>query len=123
MTAYELGQCGEELALAHLNQLGMQILEQRWKDHAYEIDIVAFDPVSNELVIVEVKTRASGIWGRPEDAVDMPKIRRMVKAADYYARSRNIDYPIRFDVFAIIVPKSGKPKIDYYKDAFYAPLE
>ncbi len=100
----------------------MQILETRWKDHAYEMDIIAFDPVSNEIVFAEVKTRSSGNWGRPEEAIDRNKIMRCVRAADYYLRSRNIDYPARFDVFAIIIPSSGNAKIDYIKDAFYAPL-
>ncbi len=122
MTSYELGQAGEELATERLRQEGMQILETRWKDHAYEMDVIAFDPVSNEMVFVEVKTRSSGVWGRPEDAVDRRKIMRCVRAADYYMRSRSIDYPVRFDVFAIVVPNSGKPKVDYIKDAFYAPL-
>ena len=122
MTSYQLGQTGEELAIERLCQDGMQILETRWKDHAYEIDIVAFDPVSNEMVFVEVKTRSSGSWGRPEDAIDRRKIMRCVRAADYYMRSRNINYPVRFDVFAIVIPNSGKAKIEYYKDAFYAPL-
>lgn len=122
MTSYQLGQAGEELAIERLCQEGMQILETRWKDHAYEIDIIAFDPVSDEMVFVEVKTRSSGTWGRPEEAIDQRKIMRCVHAAHYYMRSRNIDYPVRFDVFAIIIPNSGKAKVDYFKDAFYAPL-
>lgn len=122
MTSYELGKEGEELATDYLRHHGMQILEQRWKDHSYEMDIIAFDPQSDEMVFVEVKTRSSGVWGRPEDAIDYKKIRRCVIAADYYMRSRNLNYPVRFDVFAIVLPNGGKAKIDYFKDAFYAPL-
>jgi len=47
---------------------------------------------------------------------------RCVRAADYYMRSRNIDHPVRFDIFAIVIPNSAKAKIEYFKDAFYAPL-
>jgi len=122
MTSYELGQKGEELAAERLRAEGMQILEQRWKSHHYELDIIAFDPMSGEVVFVEVKTRTSGTWGRPEDAIDQRKIMRTVRAANHYLCLHRISQPARFDVFAIILPAEGKPKIDYYKDAFYAPL-
>lgn len=122
MTPYELGQAGEELACDYLRNEGIQIIETRWKDHAYEMDIIAFDPQSDEMVFVEVKTRSSGTWGRPEDAIDQRKIMRCVKAADYYLRTRKIDYESRFDIFAITLPEGGKAKVEYIKDAFYAPL-
>lgn len=122
MSPYELGQAGEELAIKHLVQEGMQIVEQRWKDRAYELDIVAFDPQTGDMVFVEVKTRSRGGWGRPEDAIDARKIQRLVRAADYYLRSRNLTYTARFDVFSIVVPDQGQPHVEYIKDAFYAPL-
>ena len=122
MSPYELGIAGEELAVERLQREGMQVLEQRWKDHVYEIDIIAFDPATDEIVFVEVKTRASGSWGRPEDAVDYKKMMRSVRAANYYIHLHNIQHQARFDVFAIIMPASGKAKVDYFKDAFYPPL-
>lgn len=100
----------------------MQILEQRWKSHHYELDIIAFDPVSGEVVFVEVKTRGSGSWGRPEDAIDQRKIMRTVRAANHYLLLHRINQPARFDVFAIVVPAQGNPRVDYFRDAFYAPL-
>ena len=122
MTPYELGKAGEELACNRLREEGMQILETRWKDRAYEIDIIAFDPATDEMVFVEVKTRASGLWGRPEDAIDSRKIKRTVRAANYYLRLHDVNYSARFDVFSIVLPDSGKAHIDYFKDAFYPPL-
>lgn len=122
MTSYELGQKGEELAAERLRAEGMQILEQRWKSHHYELDIIAFDPASGEVVFVEVKTRGSGSWGRPEDAIDQRKIMRTVRAANHYLLLHRINQPARFDVFAIVVPAQGNPRVDYFRDAFYAPL-
>ena len=122
MTPYELGQKGEELAIERLRAEGLQILETRWKSHSYELDIIGFDPVTSEMVFVEVKTRASGSWGRPEDSIDQRKIMRTVRAANHYLLLHNINQPSRFDVFAIVIPKEGNPHIDYYRDAFYAPL-
>lgn len=122
MNSYELGLKGEELAIERLRADGVQVLETRWKSHHYELDIIAFDPVSGEMVFVEVKTRASGTWGRPEDAVDQRKIMNTVRAANHYLCLHHIDQPARFDVFAIVLPSEGKPRIDYYKDAFYPPV-
>lgn len=122
MTPYELGKAGEELAVERLRQEGMQVLEQRWKDHHLEIDIIAYDPTTSEMVFVEVKTRQDGRWGRPEDAIDQPKILRTVRAAHHYLRLHQSRYEARFDIFAIYLPPSGKPQVDYIKDAFYAPI-
>ena len=60
MTAEHLltGLRGEELAAAHLRALGWTILERNVSFRGGELDIVARD--GNELVVVEVRTRAPG---------------------------------------------------------------
>ena len=121
-SSYDLGLQGEALAADHLRMLGMQILETRWRDHSFETDIIAFDPRSDEVVFTEVKTRTSGHWGVPEEAITPTKIRRLVASADHYMKMHHDMHAVRFDVFAIVLPNEGLPHIDYYKDAFYAPL-
>lgn len=121
--SYELGMQGEELAVAHLRKIGYEILERRWHDHHMEIDIVAFDPETKELVSVEVKTRSTADWGAPEEAVDTKKIRRSVYATDFYMKLHHITYSVRFDIFSIIIPKGGgTPQVNHIRDAFYPPL-
>lgn len=120
--SYKLGLKGEEIAADYLREHGYQILEQRWHDHHMEIDIIAFDPSSGELVSVEVKTRSTNIWGSPENAVDPKKIRRSVYATDFYMKLNHITSPVRFDIFAIILPSHGEPTVNHIKDAFYPPL-
>lgn len=120
--SYDLGLRGEALAADHLRLLGMHVLETRWRDHSFETDIIAFDPSSNEMVFVEVKTRTSGLWGVPEEAITPVKIRRLVASADHYMKMHHDMHCVRFDVFAIVLPEQGQPHIDYYRDAFYAPL-
>lgn len=122
-SAYDLGIKGEALAAEHLERLGMRILETRWRDHSFETDIIAFDPSTSEVAFVEVKTRASGQWGNPEDAITPIKIRRLVASADHYMKMHHDMHAVRFDVFSIILPPDGTPHIDYYRDAFYAPLK
>lgn len=120
--SYELGKQGEELAANMMTRQGMHIIEQRWKSHHYEIDIIAFDPSTNEMVFCEVKTRRSVEWGRPEDAIDWRKIKYTVRAADHYMKMTKCTISVRFDVFAIVIPPKGEPDILQIKDAFYAPL-
>lgn len=120
--SYDLGLKGEALAADHLRSIGMRILETRWRDHSFETDIIAFDPASQEVVFVEVKTRVSGQWGEPEEAITPAKIRRLIGSADHYMKMHLDTHAVRFDVFSIILPPEGMPHIDYYRDAFYAPL-
>lgn len=120
--SFELGLQGEAIAVDYLKKCGYEIVEQRWKDHQMEIDIIAFDAESSELVAVEVKARSSAVWGEPEDAVDAKKIRRIVYATDFYMKLHHITNPVRFDIIAILLPKVGGTVINHIKDAFYPPL-
>ena len=67
----ELGKRGEELAQKMLREKGYEIVETNWRFDKDEIDIVARE--GNELIIVEVKTRSTDLYGHPEDAVDQQK--------------------------------------------------
>ena len=93
---YEKGKEGEEIARAFLVQQGYTILSANWHWHHYELDIVA--AYGEELVIVEVKTRSDNYLVDPEEAIDKGKIRRLVAAADAYARLYNWEGPVRFDI-------------------------
>ena len=53
-------------------------------------------------------------------AVDAPKIRRIVAAADAYVRFFNLELPVRFDIITVI-KKGEESEIDHIEDAFYAP--
>ena len=49
-----------------------------------------------------MKTRSNTLFAEPEDAVDLPKIRRTVRAADTYIRLFQIDSPVRFDIITVV---------------------
>jgi len=78
--AKELGNKGEELAIAHLKSTGYEILDLNWHSGHLELDIVARD--GSELVIVEVKARGSDSYEHPSESVSNKKIRFRVNAAD-----------------------------------------
>lgn len=115
----EIGKEGEIIAREYLEKRGYRISHINWHWHHYELDIVAF--TEKELVIVEVKTRSPNCWIAPEAAVDYAKIKRIVAAADAYARFFNVTLPVRFDIITLIKQKNGY-RIEHIDDAFLAPV-
>jgi putative endonuclease len=118
-THNELGKTGEEAAVEYLQTNGYTILHRNWRRGHLELDIVAMK--DEELVVVEVKTRASDVFGHPIAAVTPQKIRRTVRAADAYIRLFHITAEVRFDVIAVI-GSSGNLRVEHYPCAFYPPL-
>ena len=110
-----LGRQGEELAVTFLKQKGYIILQRNWQLGDLETDIIAKQ--GEEIVFVEVKTRASLNWGAPEDAVDELRKRRMTAAANAYLKFNRIDNPFRFDIIAIIL-NQNEQNIDHIENAF-----
>jgi len=101
----QLGRRGERLAARHLKRLGHRILYRNYRcDSGGEIDLITRDRRSNCLVFVEVKTRSSEKWGRPLDAVDAGKQRRIRKAAQTWLRLLDCpEIPYRFDIVEIVL--------------------
>ena len=64
-----------------------------------ELDIVATD--GEDLVFVEVKTRASNAYGEASAAVTPEKQRRIIAAAEHYLAANPTELGVRFDVVAI----------------------
>ena len=116
----ELGKRGEKLAEDYLRKNGYRIIECNWTFGKYEIDIIASVP--GFIVFIEVKTRSSAIWGNPEDAISRTRIKRLVEAADFYIKEKDIDGAVRFDVIAI-VDNREVTEIEHIEDAFFAPVE
>ena len=96
-----LGDYGEKLAAKYLKKHKYKILEQNYTCPIGEIDIIAKD--KGTLVIVEVKTRTSKLYGAPAEAVDEYKQRKLHRLGLYYQRSKRMfDMPIRFDVIEVL---------------------
>lgn len=115
----DLGKAGENAAVAYLEQRGYLIHHRNWRKGHFELDIVATK--ENVLIVVEVKTRSNTQFAEPEDAVDIPKIRRTVRATDTYMKLFQIDIPVRFDIITV-VGDSEDFKIEHIKEAFFPPL-
>jgi putative endonuclease len=112
----ELGRRGEELARKFLEKAGFRILDTNWRHEKDELDIVAMD--GETLVIVEVKTRSTDYFGDPSEAVGKAKEKFLIRAAEAYLETNNLDTEIRYDIISVILTNGGH-KIRHIKDAFY----
>lgn len=112
---YKFGKEGEQEAIKYLKNKGYCILDINWHFHRYEIDIIARK--EDIIAIVEVKTRATGYFGNPEDAVNRKKRDRIIKSANAYIEEKNLDVEVRFDIASVLKTKD-KTKLNYIEDAF-----
>ncbi|MBN2176124.1 MAG: YraN family protein [Demequinaceae bacterium] len=105
-TRAELGRFGEEWAVRVLSDLGWGILARNWRCPHGEIDIVALD--GDEAVIVEVKTRRSGQFGAPAEAVTPAKLSRLRRLAAAWLASQERRFSgVRIDVMAVTIRAGG----------------
>ncbi len=111
-----LGERGESLAAWYLRQEGYKIIEQNYRSHLGEIDIIAKE--KKTIVFVEVKSRRSVRYGSPKWAVTPKKQRKISMVALHYLKAtRQTDVKARFDVVAI-TSNRDEPQIEIIKNAF-----
>ena len=109
-----LGRRGEDFAAAHLHDLGLVILERNYRSRAGEVDIIARD--GDVLVVCEVKTRSTELFGHPLAAVDHRKLRRMRRVAMDWVRERGVrPVSVRFDVIGILDIAAGSPTLEHLR--------
>ncbi len=111
----ETGKQGEDIAVGHLIQQGYIICERNWHNRHQEIDIIASK--GDELVIVEVKCRSGNPLTEPYVAVNRNKQNLLIKAANAYIQSKDLDMETRFDIIAITLGR--EIKIEHIESAFY----
>jgi putative endonuclease len=111
-----LGRYGEDVAVAHLESLGLEVVQRNWRCREGEIDIVARD--GSTLVVCEVKTRAGVGFGSPLEAVTPVKLERLRRLAVRWLA--DVQPPgvraVRVDVVGIVYPPGGEPVIEHVRD-------
>ncbi len=121
MSTRELGIYGERIAAIYLEKRGYELLERNYRCPEGEADLVAFDPVLAEVVLVEVKTRRGrrgAIDDFPEEAVTPAKMRRYRRITACYVMDNYPTSRSRFDVVAITVRGPQSCDIDHRYDLF-----
>jgi putative endonuclease len=95
----EQGRQGEEAALAYLRRHGLVFIEANFRCKLGEIDLILRDGAT--LVFVEVRQRAAGAQVNAAASIGPAKIRRIVRACQYYLQRFRHMPPCRIDVVAI----------------------
>jgi len=113
------GDLGEKAAEEMLAAQGYRIVARKHRCPRGEVDLVA--ERGDLLVFVEVRTRATSLFGAPEETVGAAKQQRLVRAArDFLARWRGPPRGARFDVVAVL-DEPGGPRLTHFPGAFDAP--
>jgi len=116
MRRIQTGKRGEDLAAAHLQKLGYQIVAKNYRCIFGEVDIIAQD--LDTLVFVEVKSRKSAMFGEPQEAVGPEKQKKLSRVALHYLQKNRFDSCCaRFDVIAVRMFPDGV-RIDLIRNAF-----
>src|ERR671923_3065207 len=112
------GARGEKLACRYLKRNGYKILFRNFRGRSGgEIDVVCRD--NDTLVFIEVKTRGREDFGRPVEAVDREKRKRISRGALAWLRMLdNPDILFRFDVVEVIMVDDAKPRVELVRNAF-----
>lgn len=112
----EIGRTWERFVGDYLEAHGCLILEYNYLCKFGEIDIIAYEKESAELLFVEVKFRAEHEHGEPYEFVDGLKINKLEKAISCYlldceregrsvGAKRIADMDYRLDVISIDIEK------------------
>lgn len=110
-----IGNQGEARVVEYLQRTQHVILARQWYCRYGEIDIIAYDRRSQELVFVEVKTR-SNRWAGQYPALHTTQMHRLAASIDLYVAKLQWSRQYRFDL--IIVRPDGP--LTYYRQM---PLE
>jgi putative endonuclease len=112
-----VGRYGEDVAVRHLTDAGLQVIARNWRCAEGEIDIVAVE--RGALVICEVKTRSSAACGLPVEAVTRKKADRLRRLAYLWLQQHpagGVD--IRFDVVSVMRQPAGAAVVEHLRAAF-----
>ena len=113
------GYAGERLAMAHLLQTGWRIEAHRFRLGHHDLDLVARR--GNLVAFIEVKTRSSRRFGRPEEALGARQRADLGRVAELWrVRFGRPEDRYRFDLIAIEESEdpSTSPQVHHIEDAW-----
>ena len=111
------GAWAEDLAVAHLESHGLEVLHRNYRIRGGEIDIVMRD--GTVLVFVEVKQRSSTAFGGALEAVTAQKMNLLRRAALQYLvkELQSDDLPCRFDLL-LVHGNARSNRLEWLQNAF-----
>lgn len=118
MIKKQIGNLGEKLAIKYLINQNYLILAKNYYIKGGEMDIIAQDKNSQEIMFIEVKTRTSRDFGWPEESINKKKQERLNKTAQSYLKENKypFDQNYRFDSVAVELDyKTRLAKITHFR--------
>ena len=111
----EIGAHGEQLAVEHLQGLGLRIVARNWRCRYGELDVIAADG-ADTLVFVEVTTRTGDGFGGVAEAVTPQKVRRIRRLAGLWLAGQESGWPqIRIDVIGVRLGRCRTPEVTHVR--------
>lgn len=113
----DIGYYGERLSIAYLKENNYTILEKNFLCKLGEIDVIA--KKRDVISFIEIKTRYSDKYGKPMEAVNFYKKKKIINASKFYIQKNKLnDFFMRFDVLEVYLNYNMKFKINFIEDAF-----
>lgn len=113
MHTRDKGAYGESLVAEYLERLGWRIVARNLHFRFGEVDVVAL--AEKKLVLVEVKVKAGGGFGRAVEMITPQKQRTLLRLAKLLQTKYN--RPVRIDVVVIDYLGSSAPHLTHYPNA------
>ena len=110
------GNKGEDMAEDYLKGHGYTILHRNWRFRHWEVDIIANK--GKFLHFIEIKTRTSSVYGKPEESISKGKMDNLMNASEEYQFLNPQWKFIQFDVLAITL-KYDQPAEFYMIEDVY----
>lgn len=96
----KFGKLGEDLACTYLENKQFEVLARNYRKKYGEIDVVALR--KGTLHFIEVKTRSTGRFGKPAEAVDRDKVSKILRLAQVFIKENKYEYyKYSFDVIEV----------------------
>ena len=111
------GNKGEEIAAAYLVKQGYKLLARNWRFRHWEVDIIASK--QQFLHFIEVKTRYSLRYGRPEESITKEKMKNLKNAAEEYQYQHPEWKYIQFDVIALTLVNEEVKELFMIEDVYF----
>ncbi|MGB8932996.1 MAG: YraN family protein [Anaeromyxobacteraceae bacterium] len=110
------GHEAEGAAAAWLEGQGFRVLARNHRTKRGEVDLVCAD--GDTVCFVEVRSRATELFGTPAETITREKARRVASAAeDWFQLNGADERPIRFDVVSVTLT-DGQPSFELIRAAF-----
>lgn len=109
------GRIGEIITRATLKREGWTIEDTNWRCAYGEIDIIARDPTTGEIALIEVKTRTGDICGSAQEAITKRKLNKVRLLAGLWIEAFDPSLPVRVDFVGVDIAKDNSVRVHHIR--------